>query len=444
MSKKPEEQNFLFMAGQSKAERIFQDNFVLTDKESGFKIIKEHGTNAFTMWWILQSYCYGKGKAHAFPSLKTLSKLVKKSERTVQRWLDDLAKAKGIKIVPCFWEDTGFQSSNLYVLNHDFPEVPEWWDTFFQHGAIRTRDNQFSERPEPSKKAPDKNVVPIKSAPTKMSSPENQGSSDQDGQELNNEGDDKNVTPEIPGTTKMSPLENQGLEAKSGENPETQAPTNLSPQEEEETTSFQEEELNTIKKKNNNNSTYIDNRVDTDMGTDQEEKNVVVVDSQKSEIIALFEKKMQMKLSEEGFNELVQLTIGNLKANQKEISSESIVARLKEYIHHVDQYNRPFKTNGYIVLRNAIRDNYVYVNHPIGQPKNQYASSPRWNHHEEGNENQMDSPRLKALKMRKIDLFSEMTRLKREEPDRTDKLAAAQAEFERVREEIKKLEKSCS
>jgi Helix-turn-helix domain len=463
MSKSVEEQNFLIMAGQSKAERIFQENFVLTDKPSGFEILRKYGTNAFAMWWILQAYCYGKGKAHAFPKLKTLAKDVNKSERTVQRWLDDLEKANGIKIVPCFWEDTGFQASNLYVLNHDFPEVPEWWDTFFQHGAIRKKDENgkdvFYERQEPNNVAPDKNVTPEKSGTTKMSSPENQGSSEQDVQEPNNEGHDKNVTPENSGTTKMSSPENQGSDAKSDENAEIQAPTKMSPQEENKTTSFKENELS-IKKKNNN-CTYIDYELDTDMGAEKVETNLVVVNSHKSEIKSLFKKTFNMELPSNGMSTLIDLAISNLKANQEEISSDTIVDCIKKYIHNVDQYNRPFRTNAYIVLRNAIRDNYVYVNSDAAeQPKrtsfdrdnkllgkaSKYAALRNRNQTNENNEEDADSnlQAIKVIELKKARLAinGKIAELKRREyltEEEMQRLVDLKSESERLTEEIEKL-----
>ncbi len=84
-------QNYLFIAGQTKAEKYSRKNLFLPKKnqESCFQ------------------YYYGKGKAHALPLVKTLSKLIKKSERTVQRWLNNLEKAKGIKSVPAYWENAG-------------------------------------------------------------------------------------------------------------------------------------------------------------------------------------------------------------------------------------------------------------------------------------------------------------------------------------------------
>lgn len=440
MAKNGETQNFLFMAGQSKAERMFQDKFVLTDKESGFKIIGEHGVNAFAMWWILQSYCYGKGKAHAFPSLKTLAKQVKKSERTVQRWLDDLAKANGIKIVPCFWEDTGFQAPNLYVINPEFPDVPEWWETSFKYGAIRTKDNRFYERPEPNKIAPDKFVTPEKSGTTNLSSPENQGSSDADSEKPHNEGDDKNVTPETSGTTKMSPLKNLGSDDQSGENPVNSATTNLSPHKEEKDIYIQEEQLD-IKK--NNNSTYEDNRIDTYTSAD-EEKSVVVVEAQRSEIRSLFEEKIGLQLTDSLLDELIEITKDHLAAKQEAITSASIVARLTDYIHKVDKYNRPFKTNGYVVLKTAIQNNYQYIDdeQETAQPRGKKYEMLRNRQSEERNVTEEEERiRNKRIELRKqqLKVYDQIHLLENKSflsQEQEAQLAALKEEMEKLKKEI--------
>jgi hypothetical protein len=449
MAQNGETQNFLFMAGQSKAERMFQDKFVLTDKESGFKIIKEHGVNAFTMWWILQSYCYGKGKAHAFPSLKTLSKLVKKSERTVQRWLDDLAKAKGIKIVPCYWADTGSRTSNLYVLNHEFPDVPEWWDHCFQHGAIRTRDNQFYERPEPSKIAHDKSVGGITKPMTNLSGALNQGFSEDTPEEPNKIAHDKNVGGITKHTTKMSGALNQGSEAEIAKNPESMHTTKMSGHEEEKDISIQEEQLDI--KKNNNKHTYEENERDTYTGPD-EEKSVVVVESHKSEIRSQFEEKIGLQLTDSLLDELIEITKDHLAANQEEVTSASIVARLTDYIHKVDKYNRPFKTNGYVVLKTAIQNHYQYIDAeqetaPSVQPRgkkyemlrNRQSEEKSITEEEERIRNKRIELRKQQLKVNdQIHLLQNKDFLSQEQEAQ---LAALKEEMEKLKQELALLDK---
>lgn len=349
---KMEEQNFLIMAGQSKAERLFQEDFTVIHKKSALQIIEDHGANVYAIWSILQFYCYGS-KAHAFPKVDTLAKQLKKSERTVQRWLNELEKANGVKIVPTYWEKTGLQTSNLYVVNPDFPEVPEWWENCFQHGAIRTKvgeENRFYERPEPSNFRYDKNVTPETSGTTKMSPLENLESRDQNAE-----------NPVKSGMTNLSPLENQGSDAKSGKNGLTSGTTNLSPHEERKDIYIQEIKIDN-KKNNNNNCTYIENYIDTYNDSDEEKSVVVVVaQSHKSEIRSQFEEKIGLQLTDSLLDELIELTKGNLVANQQAVTSEAIVARLSDYIHKVDKYNRPFKTNGYVVLKTAIQNNYQYI-----------------------------------------------------------------------------------
>lgn len=136
--------------GKSKMEKL-QEGFVMTHKETGKEIIKNHGIDAFTMWWYIESLCFGKDKVFAFPKKETIAIDLGVSEPTVQRWIRKLEKIKAVKRVSVY-NMRGSQSSNLLILNASFPEIPDNWDSFYQYGAYQIRKGEYVELESPEDK----------------------------------------------------------------------------------------------------------------------------------------------------------------------------------------------------------------------------------------------------------------------------------------------------
>lgn len=125
--------------GKSKAEKL-QENFVMVEKDQAMNILKKCGESCFILWFYLEGYCYGKEKTYAFPSIRKMSTDLGKHERTIQRTLKKLINAGAIKKVPKY-QERGIQSSNLYVMNAEFPNVPDEWDDLYKNGVVMSEDN---------------------------------------------------------------------------------------------------------------------------------------------------------------------------------------------------------------------------------------------------------------------------------------------------------------
>lgn len=69
--------------------------FTLIDNDTMLENISD---GAFRLYCLLQSYCYGE-KDICFPSQKTLGERLRRSVRTVQRYIKELVEAKLIEVI---------------------------------------------------------------------------------------------------------------------------------------------------------------------------------------------------------------------------------------------------------------------------------------------------------------------------------------------------------
>lgn len=69
--------------------------FTLIDNDTMLNNISD---GAFRLYCVLQSYCYGE-KDICFPSQKTLGEKLRRSVRTVQRYIKELVEAKLIEVI---------------------------------------------------------------------------------------------------------------------------------------------------------------------------------------------------------------------------------------------------------------------------------------------------------------------------------------------------------
>lgn len=141
------EQTFIARLGRSKMEKL-QDLFTMTDKETGMSVFRTVGGSAFFMWWYIEGRCYGKQKVVTFPKMETLVKEIGKSETTIRGWLRKLEKAGAIKRVPVYLKETGAQTSNLILVNAEFPNIPEGWNDVYKYGAIKDGRRFYPKNPD--------------------------------------------------------------------------------------------------------------------------------------------------------------------------------------------------------------------------------------------------------------------------------------------------------
>lgn len=69
--------------------------FTLIDNDTMLDTISD---GAFRLYCVLQSYCYGE-KDICFPSQKTLGEKLRRSVRTVQRYIKELVDARLIEVI---------------------------------------------------------------------------------------------------------------------------------------------------------------------------------------------------------------------------------------------------------------------------------------------------------------------------------------------------------
>lgn len=141
--------------GKSKMDKL-EEQFTRTHKETALQIIRELGTEAFTLWWYIEGKCYGREKIHAYPSKKLMAKELGKNERTIRRWEEKLEKAGALRRVPAYLP-SGYRTTNLVLINAAFPEIPDGWDDMFPFG-ITIDGYNIKERQNPDEIAPDKCV----------------------------------------------------------------------------------------------------------------------------------------------------------------------------------------------------------------------------------------------------------------------------------------------
>lgn len=158
--------DLMWRLGKSKAEKL-EEQFVRIHKETAFEIIRLVGEKAFVMWFYLESKCYGNEKIHAYPKLETMAKDLGVSKRTVERWQEQLEKVCAIKRIPAYTK-AGYRTSNLILVNAEFPEIPVGWETMFQEGVIIDQQTIIA-RNEHKEIASDISVRGITKDPTKLS-----------------------------------------------------------------------------------------------------------------------------------------------------------------------------------------------------------------------------------------------------------------------------------
>lgn len=69
--------------------------FTLIDNDTMLENISD---GAFRLYCVLQSYCYGE-KDICFPAQKTLGEKLRRSVRTIQRYIKELVEAKLIEVI---------------------------------------------------------------------------------------------------------------------------------------------------------------------------------------------------------------------------------------------------------------------------------------------------------------------------------------------------------
>ena len=110
-----ENQDLMIRIGKSKMDKL-KEQFVQTDKETGYLITQRVGPQGFLLWWYLSGFCYGD-KIHAYPKKETMifdlfgsCELENKKERekwlaskkdTLRRWMKLLEDEKILKTNSC-------------------------------------------------------------------------------------------------------------------------------------------------------------------------------------------------------------------------------------------------------------------------------------------------------------------------------------------------------
>ena len=81
--------------------------FTLIDNDT---MVENMSDGAFRLYCVLQSYCFGE-KDICFPSQKTLGEKLRRSVRTIQRYIKELVEAKLIQVIR-----RGANNNNYYKL----------------------------------------------------------------------------------------------------------------------------------------------------------------------------------------------------------------------------------------------------------------------------------------------------------------------------------------
>lgn len=104
---------------------------------------KEISNGAFRLYCMIESYCYGD-KDSCFPSQKTLGSRLKKSARTIQRYINELGTAKLITI-----KRRG-SISNIYIIasKGDNQEVSKTAEGFKKKPYHKTKRDTFNAYPQ--------------------------------------------------------------------------------------------------------------------------------------------------------------------------------------------------------------------------------------------------------------------------------------------------------
>ncbi|GEO28040.1 hypothetical protein AAC03nite_38250 [Alicyclobacillus acidoterrestris] len=131
---------FIMKLGESKAEKL-QKEFTQIHNDTAYQIIREAGSDGFSMYFTLNSLTFGKQTVITTAENKELQELIGCSESTVQRWIRKLEANNIVRRVPCFNAD-GMQEPNVILFNASYPEVPTEWDTFAPNGFIKFTDDK--------------------------------------------------------------------------------------------------------------------------------------------------------------------------------------------------------------------------------------------------------------------------------------------------------------
>ncbi|WP_276917434.1 hypothetical protein [Aneurinibacillus aneurinilyticus] len=205
-------EDMMLILGQSKMDKM-QEQFVQTDKETGYMVARKVGSQGFLLWWYLWGMCYGRSKIHAYPKKETIvkdligecdsndskeqEKWMKSKKATVQRWMRLLEDEKMMKRVPAY-NPNGTQRSNLYILNASYPEIPDGWDAIFEHGVVIENATIIARKNEQ-----------IIAQDTNIYTPENEGIEISTPHENRMQ---KNLHPEKSGYRNIYTHENEGIE----------------------------------------------------------------------------------------------------------------------------------------------------------------------------------------------------------------------------------------
>lgn len=127
-----DEADFIVRLGLTKQDKCTYEFSIIHD-ETAFQIMREVGTDAFALYFALNSYTRGKTGVMAYPKNETLSGKLKVSERTIRRWKQQLDQAGIIRVVNCFLP-SGAQTANVILLNASYPKIPEGWESYAQDG----------------------------------------------------------------------------------------------------------------------------------------------------------------------------------------------------------------------------------------------------------------------------------------------------------------------
>lgn len=121
-------EEFILRLGKSKQDKFYEEFSMLHD-ETVFEIIRAAGSEAFALYYALNSYTRGKTGVIAFPKNDTLSSLLGANIRSIQRWKQKLKELDIICVVPCYLPD-GRQTSSVTLLNAAYPEIPDGWEVY--------------------------------------------------------------------------------------------------------------------------------------------------------------------------------------------------------------------------------------------------------------------------------------------------------------------------
>lgn len=140
-------EDLLYRLGKSKADKM-QENFLTIEKNQAMDIIRECGGDCFALWFYIEGKCYGREKVFSFPSVETMARDFKVNEKTIKRRISTLEEKGAVRRIPCF-EPSGKQMSNVYVVNAEFPVIPDGWNDVFPEGAIYDeKTKQLTDRAE--------------------------------------------------------------------------------------------------------------------------------------------------------------------------------------------------------------------------------------------------------------------------------------------------------